>query len=66
MKAGDRVTLKVTPNGQYMNFDLPTKTDYLEARVDKIERIIERRNIREKYQQKCHMGKNKYGSVHIA
>ena len=40
LKEGDRVTLKITQNGEYLNFDLPNRTDHLEARVERLERAL--------------------------
>lgn len=41
LKEGQKVTLKITQKGEYLNFDLPSREDYLEARVVRLERAVE-------------------------
>jgi len=39
-KQGDLVKVNIEENGQYLNFSLPTKTDELEVRVEKLETAL--------------------------
>lgn len=36
-KEGDVVEVNLTQNGQYLNFDIPSKQDYLETRISRLE-----------------------------
>lgn len=40
-KEGDEVTISVEQNGEYLNFDIPTKTDLLEDRLVSLENRVE-------------------------
>lgn len=39
-----RYLLKIEPNGEWLNFDLPRKTDLLESRIQRLERWVEQIN----------------------
>jgi hypothetical protein len=40
-KEGDEVTVSIEQNGEYLNFDIPTKTDLLEQRLSALELRLE-------------------------
>jgi len=39
-KPGTKVTLKFETNGEYENFDIPSKVDTLEVRIERLEQTV--------------------------